>query len=110
MLPTTVDAIRAILRADPTVTVDERSWILACVRSHGRQYRNQQAKPPVKCMISTEEAAKRFGKSKRFVQLLADQGILHRVILPKHTRACGYYSEEVDRLLTPPEVRPDLKE
>jgi hypothetical protein len=110
MFPTTVDAIRAILRADPTVMADERAWILACVRSHGRQYRNQQTKNTDKRMISADEAARRFGRSKAFVHHLAKKGIIHKVILPKCTRACGFYSDEIDRLLTPPEVPPDLKE
>jgi hypothetical protein len=41
---------------------------------------------------------------------MAEKGILHKLVLPGHSRACGFYSEEVERLLTPPEVPPDLKE
>ncbi|MBM4148955.1 MAG: hypothetical protein FJ224_07915 [Lentisphaerae bacterium] len=109
MLSTTVDAIRAMLKADPTVAVDERVWIVACIRNHGRRCRNQQAEPAEKCVISTKEVARRFSKSTRFIQRLANQGVLHRVVLPKHTRGCGFFSVEVDRLLTPPEVPADVR-
>ncbi len=71
---------------DPTVMVDERAWILACVRSHGRQYRNKQTKPPVRRMMGKAEVAERFGKSKRFVDLLAAKGILHKLVLPGNSR------------------------
>ena len=110
MLPTTVDAIRAILRADPTVTIDERAWILAVVKSHGRKYRNDQKKALEKRVMPVKEVAARFGRSTRFVGMLADKGILHKVMLPGHSRSVGYFSEDVEKLLTPPEVPPDLRE
>lgn len=37
MFPTTVDAIKAILKADTTVTVDERVWIVACIETTGNR-------------------------------------------------------------------------
>jgi len=110
MFPTTVDAIKAILRADPTVTMDERAWILSVVRSHGRKVRNDRDQKLVRRVMSATEVASRFGKTKAFVQLLAKQGILHKVFIPGHARACGYYSEEVERLLTPPQVPAELTE
>ena len=37
MLPTTLDAVKAILKADPTVTPTDRARIVACIRNHGRE-------------------------------------------------------------------------
>jgi hypothetical protein len=44
-------------------------------------------------MISAKDTARRFGRSTRFVNLLAKQGVLHRLVLPPRKRACGYYTE-----------------
>lgn len=98
MLPTTIDAIKAILKADPSVTPGDRIAITSIIRNHGR------TKPAV--VIPTEnrilrrgEVAARLGCGLRCVDHWAKTGILHKVILPGRIRGCGYRLSEIDALI-----------
>jgi hypothetical protein len=99
MLPTTADALKALLKADPSLTPDDRSAILAAVRNHGREPEKKEPEPKTVCVLQRAEVARRFGRSLRFVDKLAVQGVLRRVKLPGRQRACGYREDEVERLI-----------
>ncbi len=100
MLPTTVDAVKALLKADPSLTPADRSQIVAAIRNHGRPTEPKPATGRQGARILTRaEVAKRFERSLRFVDKLAAEGILQRVTLPGRVRACGYREGDVERLL-----------
>ena len=106
MLPTTGDAVKALLKADPSLTPADRTRIMAAVRSHGQPV--DQARPvekPKTQILTRKQVARRFGRSLRFVDKMAVEGILPRVKLPGRVRACGYREEDVERLMAGEEVR-----
>jgi excisionase family DNA binding protein len=105
MLPTTVDAITAILRADPTVTPEDRAVIIASIRNHGRQA--AQPKPAEQQetrLLRRAEVARRLGCSHRTVDNLARKGSLPRVLLPGRKRAIGFRLADFERLLNAPSL------
>jgi hypothetical protein len=61
MLPTTVDAVKALLRADPTVTPADRMGIIASIRNHGKDAPARPAVPVEKRIMRRAEAARRLG-------------------------------------------------
>lgn len=106
MLPTTLDAVKALLKADPVLTPADRSRIVATIRNHGREPEAECARAaPEKRVLSRKEVAQRFNRSLRFVDDLGKAGVLRRVTLPGRTRACGFLAEEVERLIAGEEVQ-----
>lgn len=101
MLTTTAEAVRALLKADPSLTPLDRARILGTARNHGK---SEQPAPAVAAtresrVLPRAEVARRFNRSLRFVDKLAVQGVLRRVKLPGRQRACGFLADEVDRLM-----------
>ncbi len=101
MLPTTVDAVKALLKADPSLTPADRALILGKIRNHGRLSADgpRTERQGVRILTRTE-VAKRFDRSLRFVDKLATEGVLRRVTLPGRVRACGYREADVEGLLS----------
>jgi hypothetical protein len=101
MLSTTLDAVKALLKADPALTPADRARIVASVRNHGREVEEKQnGGPPEKRILPRAEVARRFNRSLRFVDHLAKTGTLRRVKLPGRQRACGFLAEDVERLMS----------
>jgi len=98
MLPTTFDAMKAMLRADPSVSPGDRARLLV-------QLRNGPAKlDPVPAasesrLIRRSECARRLAVSVRCVDNWAKKGILEKRILPGHTRASGFLESAVSALI-----------
>jgi len=100
MLPTTVDAVKALLKADPSLTPGDRSKIVGAIRNHGRPAEPKPTPERQGARILTRgEVAKRFGRTLRFVDNLAKDGTLRRVTLPGRQRACGFRAADVERLM-----------
>ncbi len=100
MLNTTFDAVKALLKADPTLTSADRARIVERVRNHGRAIEsNQKNVKQENRILLRGEVARRFNRSLRFVDHLAKAGTLRRVKLPGRKRACGFLAEEVERLM-----------
>jgi predicted DNA-binding transcriptional regulator AlpA len=102
MLPTTLQAIRSILTADPSVNPVERNRIVTLLR-YGPPSDDRIAAPvtPVKvCLIRRKEVAERLSVSLRTVDSLAQSGTLHKRTFPGRVRASGFLESEVDALLT----------
>jgi hypothetical protein len=100
MLVTTIEAVKAILSADPTVTPLERVAMVALLREHGRAV--PKPEPVVqaeKRILRRAEVARRMGCSLRSVDKWAREGIIRKVKLPGHRRSCGFVSTDVERLL-----------
>lgn len=55
--------------------------------------------PAVDRVLSRADVAERFGRSRRWVDLQAKRGALHRVKLPGSARAVGYRLSEIETLL-----------
>jgi len=100
MLPTTLDAVKAVLKADPTVSTADRAQIVTVVRSNGYAARTKEtSEGRVSRLLTRAEVGKRFCRSLRFVDKLAAQGVLHRVTMPGRVRACGFREDEVNQVL-----------
>jgi len=102
MLPTTLQAIRSILTADPSVNPGERNRLVTLLR-HGPppEERNTAPVAPVKaCLIRRQEVADRLSVSLRTVDSLAQSGTLHKRTFPGRVRASGFLESEVEALLT----------
>lgn len=94
MLETTFDAVRAVLRSDPTVSPVERSRLLALLR----QSPPAKTETPVEMVprvLRRNEVAQRLSCSLRTVDKLP----LAKVILPGRKRAAGFREAEVNALI-----------
>jgi hypothetical protein len=100
MLPTTTDAVRAVLKSDPTITPADRTRILAAIRNHGRDSDHENAEPRQNRILRRSDVAKRLNRSLRFVDKLSAEGVIQKVTLAGRQRAVGFRSEDVERLLT----------
>jgi hypothetical protein len=100
MLTTTLDAVKAVLKADPALTPADRAQIVASVRNHGKDAATPRTVAATeKRILPRAEVARRFNRSLRFVDHLAKAGTLRRVRLPGRKRACGFLAEEVENLM-----------
>lgn len=101
MLPTTQTAISAMLRADPSITADERAAILSAVRNHGKSLQPKATPathhPPR--LLKRREVARRLGCCPRTVDNLARTGSLRRVLLPGRQRGAGFLESDVTNLI-----------
>jgi len=101
MLPTTTDAVKAMLKADPTLTPGDRTNIMTAIVNHGANPDTEKQAPATRSarILTRAEVAKRFGRTLRFVDKLAVEGTLRRVTLPGRQRSCGYLEQDVEKLL-----------
>ena len=101
MLPTTKDAVKAMLKADPSLTPQDRNRIMTLMTNHGHEPEKEDRQPLRKDtrILPRAEVARRFNRSLRFVDKLAAEGVLQRVTLPGRVRACGYREADVERLM-----------
>ena len=102
MLPTTLQAVRSILAADPTVNQVERNRLVLLLRQ-GPPVEGSpaaHAAPAKACLIRRQEVADRLSVSLRTVDNLAQAGMLHKRTFPGRVRASGFLESEVENLLT----------
>lgn len=104
MFPTTLTAIVSILKTDPTINPQDRANILTAIRNHGEKPKTQDVPQEIR-ILRRSEVAKRLSISTRGVDRLAKGGVLQRAILPGRSRACGFRSTDIDRLIM--EMRSD---
>ena len=98
MLNTTLEIVRSGLKADPTLTPQERARLLAAMREPAAQ----QTAPVTSTeprLIRRAETARRLSRSLRFVDKLAATGILTKRKLPGRVRALGFLATDVDKLI-----------
>jgi len=96
MLPTTRDAIKSILRTDPTLGSDECKEILRALRES-----HDKGKPPKvgPRILRRREVAAKLGCSIRTIDNLAAEGTLARVALPGRSRGIGFRLRDVEALI-----------
>jgi len=97
MLQTTTDAIKSMLKADPSLTPEDRNAILQAVRNHGKT--DTPRSEPTPQLISRKQAAAMLGRSTRLIDLLANSGALQRVKLTGAVRAAGFRKSDVIALI-----------
>ena len=94
MKTTTLDLIRSVLKADETVTQDERARIIRAMTTPG-----EVPKPDRSRIVSFKEAAERLAVARRTIYHYCRRGILKRVTLPGKTCASGVTEESIENAL-----------
>ena len=97
MLHTTQQAIGAMLKADPSITANDRADILAAIKNYGKTAARTAA--PGNRVLKRREVAERLGVCPRTVDGLSRSGALRRVVLPGRQRGAGYVEADVARLI-----------
>jgi hypothetical protein len=96
LLPTTIDVIRAALKADPNQSPAERARVLALLRSGAEPQKKTAPVPdPGPRILRRIEVARRLAVSLRTVDKLP----IRKVKLPGRTRAAGFLESEINGLL-----------
>ena len=98
MLNTTLEIVRSGLKADPTLTPQDRQRLLATLRAP----KVQKAVPAISTefrLIRRAEVARRLSCCLRTVDKLAASGILVKHRLPRRVRASGFLASDVDNLI-----------
>jgi predicted DNA-binding transcriptional regulator AlpA len=100
MLTTTIELLRAGLKADPTISPEKRARLLAMLRNGDDEPLKPDAAPIVRqrC-IRRNEAARLLAVSLRTVDNLAAAGILKKLKLPGRRRSCGFLESDVLSLI-----------
>src|SRR5580692_3193674 len=98
MLNTTLEIIKSGLKADPTLTSDDRQRLLAALRTPAAQKVAPQI-PAEFRLIRRAEVARRLSCCLRTVDKLAAAGILAKRKLPGRVRASGFLASDVDKLI-----------
>jgi hypothetical protein len=98
MLDTTIELIRLGLKADPTVTKQERARRLASLFEPAT-HKPSPITPTELRLVRRVEVARRMSRSLRFVDKLAASGILRKRTLPGRARASGFLASDVDALI-----------
>jgi hypothetical protein len=100
-LATTLEAIKAILRSDPSVSEAERKRLLNILRkgldAEVKPKPTEQPAAPV--VVSYANAAARSNRSVRSIHQLCKQGLLSKCKLPGRTRAAGVLESELNALI-----------
>lgn len=101
MLPTTADAVRALLKSDPTLTPTDRQRIVNTIREHGRTPEKEEAAPVASPprILRRADVAERLGCSLRTVDHWTDCGFLHKVRFPGRVRSVGFRESDVCELI-----------
>ena len=101
MLPTTIDLLRAGLKADPTITPAQRAKLLLLLRNGDKAQPERASVPPaVPRVLSRRAVSERLGRSMRYVDRLCQCGILQKVTMPGRVRAIGFREEDVTRVIS----------
>jgi predicted DNA-binding transcriptional regulator AlpA len=100
MLPTTMQAVRSILAADPSINPPERNRLLAVLR-HGPEVKAAHpTAPALPRIMRRREVAQRLSVSLRTVDKLAKVGTLRKRRFPGRVRASGFLESDIVNLLT----------
>ncbi len=100
MQTATLDAVKAILGADPSLSPADRKSRLTLLK-YGvlPQPKPADSATTVSRILQRKEVAARLSRSLRFVDLLCDTGVLKRVTAPGRQRAMGITEESVNWLI-----------
>lgn len=101
MLPTTAEAVRALLKSDPTLTPTDRQRIVNTIREHGRTPEKEEAAPVASPprILRRAGVADRLACSLRTIDHWTDCGFLHKVRFPGRVRSVGFRESDVNELI-----------
>jgi hypothetical protein len=100
MLNTTLEIVRSGLKADPTLTPQDRARLLAVLRNGVTPHKPDCPAPDnTPRLLRRAEVARRLSRSLRFVDKLAASGVLAKRKLPGRVRASGFLASDVDGLI-----------
>jgi len=99
MLNSTLEIIRASLRADPSVTPAGRADLLALLRNGAPAKVMDEHVPAPARILRRDEVAQRLACSVRAVDHWAQQGLLKKIRLPGRSRAVGFRETDVQALI-----------
>lgn len=99
MLPTTLEVIKAGLKADPTVSPADRSSLLAMLKQRPATPKPAPESPFIPRIVRRKEAASRLGLSLRSIDKLARDGILQKRVLPGRVRGAGFVESDLLALI-----------
>jgi hypothetical protein len=99
MQNTTIDLLKAALKADPSVTPVERGRIVAFLRNGSAKTQPSAMPSRPSGIIRPAQAARRLDRSVRSVHLLCSQGLLEKVKFPGRKRCAGISSASLEALL-----------
>ena len=108
MLPTTIQAFAAMLKADPSITANDRADILAAIKNSGKTAARTAA--PGARILKRAEVAARLGVCRRTVDGLSRSGALRRVLLPGRKRGAGYIEADIVRLIEAAAVHGEVEQ
>jgi hypothetical protein len=97
MMDSTLAAIRAVVSADPTLTLTDRKRILAALQNAPQQ--EAPTTPQPDRILKARDAAALIGKTPRTLHRLAAQGAIRRVRFPGRRRGAGYRASDVQALI-----------
>lgn len=92
MTQATKTAVLAIIRADATISDEERARIEAALQGDG-------AAAKIPAVVSRREAAKLIGRTPHLLDYYARRGLLKRVRLGGSSRALGFSVESLRALM-----------
>jgi hypothetical protein len=95
MQATTIDIIKSVLAADTTIQPAERARLLNSLKAPAATKPAEQEGLKV---WTRRELAKRLGRSLRFIDKLAQSGVLQRVKVPGRVRGIGFQASQVEAL------------
>ncbi len=98
MLPTTRDAVRSILRTDPTLAAADRERLFSALSERALREPDKPADAPR--IIGYADAAGRIRCTPKHLHRLCAQGILRKIRFPGRTRCRGVLEADVTSLLT----------
>jgi hypothetical protein len=97
MLATTRDAVRSILKTDPTLAAADRERLFAALADRASTEAERPA--PAPRIVSYSEAADRFACTPKHLHRLCAQGVLRKVRLPGRTRCRGILESDLSAVL-----------
>jgi hypothetical protein len=104
MLKSTIEAVKAVLRTDETLTVRDREGFIKLLSHPVERLKPEPFAPTEPRLVRRAEAARRLACSVRLIDRLARDGILQKRRLPNRQRAAGFLESDVSALIG---VRPE---
>jgi len=99
MLDSTREIFKSALRADPSVSSADRARLLALVRTGTEPQPKVAAPTSGPRILARREVASRLSKTLRFVDRLAQQGVLKKVRVPGRARSIGFLEADFNNLI-----------
>lgn len=93
MLQTTIDAVKAILAADPSVNAEDRKALVEALKKGPRAAAVHDR------VLRRPEAASRLGVGVKALDLWKRRGVLVPVTIPGSSRALGFRESDVEALI-----------